>query len=166
MIKALRSIDRHLWSIPLLAFGVTELVLSVWSAESHRPVLLAAPPQAARQQVYASLTGSSSALLGLALAAVAILVAFGPRLSRTGGQTQNEKSLARAREGLIGSLLVAAFFLLVVLITATLALAVDPRHAGNSVLTTIIEGSGVASVLGLLVSGLGLALVIAERSRQ
>jgi hypothetical protein len=166
MIGVLRWIDRHLWSIPVLAFLVTELALSLWSAESRRPVLLAAPAPLTRQQVYASLTGSSSALLGLVLAAIAVLAAFGPLPARTGGQARNEKSLTRAREGLVGSLLAAAFFLLMILITATLGIAVDSRHVGNSVITTFIEGSIVASVLGLLISGLGLALVIAGRSRQ
>ena len=52
------------------------------------------------------------------------------------------------------------------LITATVALALDTEQVGNSAVSTIIEGSSVASILGLLISGLGLALVIAERSRQ
>jgi hypothetical protein len=91
---------------------------------------------------------------------------FGPRPARAGQQTQNEAGLTRARTNLVGSLLVASFFLLVILITATLALAVDSRHIGNSAVTPIIEASVVASVLGLLLSGLGLALVVAERSQQ
>ncbi len=164
MIHALKWIDRNLWSIPVLAFLASELALSLWSAESRTPVLLAGASPAAREQVYASLTGSSSALLGLALAAVAILVAFGPRPVRTGEKAQAEKRLARARVTLVGPLLAAAFFLLVILTTATLALAVDSKHLGNGAITTIIEGAVVASVLGLLISGLGLALVIAERS--
>jgi hypothetical protein len=166
VIAVLKWLDRHLWSVPILVFLVAELALSVWSATSRSPVLLAAAHTASRQQIYSSLTGSSSALLGLALAAVAILAAFGPRPARAGQQTQNEAGLARARTNLVGSLLVASFFLLVILITATLALAVDSRHIGNSAVTTIIEASVVASVLGLLLSGLGLALVVAERSQQ
>ena len=163
---ALFRIDRHLWSVPILVFLVTELALLVWSATSRGPVLLAAAPADSRQQIYSSLTGSSSVLLGLALAAVAILTAFGPRAARAGVQARSETQLARARTTLVGSLLVASFFLLVVLITATLALAVDSKHIGNGAITTIIEGSVVASVLGLLIGGLGLALVIAERSQQ
>ncbi len=60
----------------------------------------------------------------------------------------------------------ASFFLLLLLITATVALAVDTRQAGNGAITMVIEGSGLASVIGLLVGGIGLALVIVERSRQ
>jgi len=164
MIHVLKWIDRNLWSIPVLAFLASELALSLWSAKSQTPVLLAGASLAAREQVYASLTGSSSALLGLALAAVAILAAFGPRAARTGEQAQAEKGLARARVAIVGSLLGAAFFLLVILTAATLALAVDSKHLGNEAITTIIEGAVVASVLGLLISGLGLTLVIAERS--
>jgi len=166
-VTALRRwVDRNLWSVPVLVFLILELALSLWSAASRTPVLLAAVPLTARQQVYASLTGSSSALLGFALAAVAILAAFGPRPVHAGERAREEARLARARAGLIGSLLTASFFLLVVLIAATVALPVDTRATGNSAITAVLEGAGAASVVGLVVSGLGLALVIAERSRQ
>jgi len=70
-----------------------------------------------------------------------------------------------ARSSLIGSLLVASLFLLVILVTATVVIAMDAKPTGNSVVTAVIEGSGAGSIVGLLMSGLGLALVIAERSR-
>jgi hypothetical protein len=165
MITTLKWFDRHLWSVPILMFLVAELALSVWSAASRSPVLLAAAKVASRQQIYSSLTGSSSALLGLALAAVAILAAFGPPAPRGDQQALNEARLARARANLIGSLLVASFFLLVILVTATTALAVDSSLIGKWAVTTTIEASAIASVLGLLISGLGLALVIADRVR-
>lgn len=146
-------------------FIILEATITVWSAISPAPVLLAAVPLTARQQVYTSLTGSSSALLGLALAAVAILAAFGPRPAPA-GQSRREAQLARARTNLIGALLAASFFLLVLLITATVALAMDARVSGNGAVTSLIESAGTASVVGLILSGLGLTLVIAERSRQ
>lgn len=160
-----RRADRNLWSIPVLVFIILEATITVWSAISPAPVLLAAVPLTARQQVYTSLTGSSSALLGLALAAVAILAAFGPRPAPA-GQSRREAQLARARTNLIGALLAASFFLLVLLITATVALAMDARVSGNGAVTSLIESAGTASVVGLILSGLGLTLVIAERSRQ
>jgi len=166
MTGIFRWLDRNLWLVPILGFLGAELAFGIWSAESTKPFLLAATPLTARQQVYTSLTGSSSALLGLALAAVAILAAFAPRPARAGQSAASEIRLAHARANLIGSLLVASFFLLVSLVTATVAIAVDAKPAGNSVVTAIIEGSGAASIVGLLMSGLGLALVIAERSRQ
>ena len=165
-MKVLRWVDGNLWSFPVLIFLLAELGLGVWSAASSQPRLLAAAPLTARQAVYSSLTGSSSALLGLAVAAVAILATFSPRPARTGESSRNEMQLARARTIVVGSLLVASFFLLVLLITATVALAVDTRQAGNSAITTVIEASGVATVIGLLIGGIGLALVIVERSRQ
>ena len=166
MTGIFRWLDRNPWLVPILVFLAAGLALGIWSADSTKPVLLATAPLAARQQVYTSLTGSSSALLGLALAAVAILTAFAPRQSRAGQSDASETRLAHARTNLIGSLLMASFFLLVILVTATAAIAVDAEPAGNSVIMTIIEGSGAASIVGLLMSGLGLALVIAERSRQ
>lgn len=66
----------------------------------------------------------------------------------------------------MGSLLATCFFLLVLLVTASVALAVDARHTGNSVITILIEAAGVASVAGMLLRGIGLTPVIAERSRQ
>ena len=166
MTGIFRWLDRNLWLVPILVFLAAGLALGIWSAVSTKPVLLATAPLTARQQVYTSLTGSSSALLGLALAAVAILTAFAPRPARADQAAASETQLAHARINLIGSLLVASFFLLMILVTATVAIAVDAKPSGNSVITTIIEGSGAASIVGLLMSGLGLALVIAERSRQ
>jgi hypothetical protein len=90
---------------------------------------------------------SAGALLGLAVAAVAILAAFGPRPAPTGQPSRSERRLARARTIIAGSLLAASFFLLVAVITATVALAVDVRNTGNSAITTLIEASGIASVV-------------------
>jgi hypothetical protein len=162
----LRWVDRHLWSLPLLVFLLVELAFGVWAAVSSKPVLLAAAPLAGRQAVYSSLAGSSSALLGLAVAAVAIIAAFGPRPAGPGTPSRRELRLARARTIIAGSLLASSFFLLVVMITATVALAVDVRHTGNGAITTLIETSGSACVVGLVVGGLGLALIIVERSRS
>jgi len=164
-MKLFAWIDQHLWSVPLLVFLLGELVLSIWSARSHSPVLLAAAPISARQAVYTSLTGSFSAILGIALATVAILVAFGPRPGPTGTPTKVELDLARARTIVTGSLLMASFFMLAIVITATVAEAVDLKPVGNSAITTLIEASGAAGVVGLLVGGFGLALVIVERSK-
>jgi hypothetical protein len=161
----MRWIDRHLWSLPVLVFLLCELGFSSWSAASSRPVLLAAAPLTARQAVYSVLTGSSSALLGLAVAAVAIIVVFGPRPAGTGTSNESERKKAEARTTIAGSLLAVSFFLLVAVIAATVALAVDARPTGNSAITTLIEASGIASVVGLLAGGFGLALIVVERSR-
>jgi hypothetical protein len=162
----LKRIDRNLWSLPVLGFLGAELILDVWSATSSKPVLLAAAPLTARQAVYSSLAGSSSALLGLAVAAVAVIAAYGPRPTRTGEPSRRERNFARARMTVAGSLLAASFFMLVVVITATIALAVDTHKSGNSAIATLAEASATASIIGLLVGGVGLALVVVERSRQ
>ena len=44
--------------------------------------------------------------------------------------------------------------------------AVDVRNPGNSAIITLLEASGIASVVGLLIGSIGLAFVIVERSRQ
>jgi hypothetical protein len=160
-----RWIDRHLWSIPVLVFLVTELGLSVWSAASSRPVLLAAASLTIRQAIYSSLTGTSSTFFGIAVAVVTILVAFALRTNSQGQTTARERALARARTIVVGSLLASSLFLLVIVITATVALGVDSKPRGNTAITTLIEASGIASVSGLVVGGIGLALVIIERSQ-
>jgi hypothetical protein len=161
----IRWIDRHLWSLPLLVFLLVELAFGVWSSVSRMPVLLAGASLSARQTVYSSLTGSAGTLLGLALAVVAVLIAFAPRVEQAGRATKGEKQAARARTIIVGSLLMSSFFMLIVVITSTIALSVDTKHLGNSAITTLIEASGIASVVGILVGGIGLALVVADRSR-
>lgn len=160
-MKILRWIDRNLWSIPVLVFLMIELAFSLWSVMSPTPVLLAALPPITRQAMYSSLTSTASAFFGIALAVVAILVAF-PKLMAT----SIEQGLARARTIVIGSMLMSSFFMLTVVTTATIALAVDLRPVGNYAVTTLIEASCMASVTGLLVGGIGLAYVVVERSRH
>ncbi len=158
-------VDRNLWSVPATVFVLAEATLSIWSAASKAPVLLAAASITTRTQVYSSLTGSASALLGLMIAAVAILAAFAPRPDGASQLTKREQQLTRARTIVISALLASSFFLLVLLITATVGLAVDSRQVGNSAITTLIEATAAASALGMLLGGTGLALVVVERSR-
>jgi hypothetical protein len=163
--KLIRLADRHLWTVPVGVFLLAELAFSIWSAVSRRPVLLSAAPLTSRQQVYSSLTGSSSALLGLALAAVAILAAYGPRPTQTGLESRRESTLTRARVTVVGSLLATSAFLLVILVTTTTAIAVDTKSTGNAAISTLLEAASLASIMGLLLSGIGLALAVVERSR-
>lgn len=154
-------IDRNLWSIPVLVFVATWAGFGLWAAANSKPVLLAAAQPTVRAAVYSTVTGSASALFGVALAVVAILVVF-PRLSATA----SEDALAKARTKIVGVLLMSSCFMLMVVVAATIGLAVDVQPEGNSVVTTLIEASGCASVAGLLTGGFGLALVIVERSRK
>jgi hypothetical protein len=157
----LRWVDRNLWSIPIIVFLATELAFELWTVMSEKPVLLAAAAVTTRQAVYSSLTGSASAFFAAALAVVAILVVF-PRLAATG----IEAALAHARTRVVGVLLMACCFMAMVVVVATIGIAVDVKPVGNTAISTLIEASGFSSVIGLAVGGFGLALVIIERSRQ
>jgi hypothetical protein len=157
----LRRVDRNLWSVPAFVFLATELAFELWSVVGDKPVLLATAAVTTRQEVYSSLTGSASAFFGASLAVVAILVVF-PRLAATG----TEQALALARTRVVGVLLASSGFMAMVVVVATIAIAVDVKPAGNTAITTLIEASCIASVTGLAVGGFGLALVIVERSRQ
>jgi hypothetical protein len=154
-------IDRNLWSIPVLVFMATWAGFGLWAAANSKSVLLAAAQPTVRAAVYSSLTSSGVGFFGAALAVVAILVVF-PRLA----STTIEDALARARTGIVGVLLMSSFFLLTVVAAGTIALAADVRPSGNSVIASLLEASGCASVTGLLTGGLGLALVLVERSRN
>lgn len=164
--KVRKWIDRNLWSIPAATFLLLELTFSVWAAASLKPVLLAALPTTTRLAFYTSLTATSGTLFAIAVAVVTILVAFAPRDTDTGRAARAERDQARARTIVVGSWLATSFFMLMVLITATIAQAVDLRRVGNNAVTTLIESSAIAGVVGLLLGGVGLALVIVERSRQ
>lgn len=165
-MRFLRWIDRNLWSTPVIVFLMACLGFGVWSAASSKPVLLGAASPTTRQAVYSSLAGTSGTLFGITVAVVTILVAFAPRADPTPQGIHAEHGMTQARTIVIGSLLTASFFMLVVSIAATIGLAVDSKPAGNSAITTLVEAAGIAGIIGLLVGGAGLALVIAERSRQ
>src|SRR4051812_8305004 len=97
-----------------------------------RPILLSAMSPTNRQPIYASLTGSSSSLLGFAIAAVAILSAFRPRTRKSEAAKIAERRVAAARDRLVISLLATSMFLLVLLVASSLAIATDGRRIGNS----------------------------------
>lgn len=52
--------------------------------------------------------------------------------------------------------------MLVVAIMATVALAVDGQPTGNSAIAALIEASGIARFVGLLVGGSRLAFVVVD----
>ena len=160
-----RWIDRNLWSIPVIMFVILELAFSVWSAISRAPVLLAALSTTTRQTFYTSLTGTSGTFFTVAIAVVAVLVAFTPRVTGADSTDRAERDQARARRIFVGSWLAASLFMVIVVITATIAQVVDLRHIGNSAITTLIEAAAIASVVGLLIGGAGLTLVLVERSQ-
>jgi hypothetical protein len=160
-------LDRHLWTVPILTFVAAEIGLSIAQAAMSGPALIAQTQPSIRQQIYSSLTGSSSSLLGFLIAAVAILAAFGPRTtSRVDRDSAHrERSLAGARSQLMSFMLTTSFFLLVVLVGSSLGLAIDARTVGNPVFCCVVLGGVLASVVGILISGFALALAVVERSR-
>lgn len=86
------------------------------------------------------LSASALLALALALAAVAIPGASAPgMLIPASRRPQKHRSPARAPAD---SLLLASFFLLVILVTATMTITIDSRHVGDMVVTTLVEVSG------------------------
>ncbi len=156
-------VDRNPWSLPVVVFVVGTL-----AARLLHPILgisASFTSGALRQQVYSSLTGTSSALLGFLIAAVTILAAFGKRPTTTQADQRREEALAVARTRLVMALLAAAFFMLVILITATIALASSNYPDRLELADAVIIGGCAAGAVGLLYGGIGLGLAVAERSR-
>ena len=156
-------IDRHIWALPAFIFLPFELPLLILD-EMHHAVLLAAVASDSRKDVYSSLAGSAGGLLGFALAGVAILAAFAPKEASTPGARARERRLADARNSIMKCLLSSSFFLLLVLIFSTIGLAIDDGKTGGSIVTSFVVSSCFASIVGLFVSGLGLAMAVIERN--
>ncbi|MPY61519.1 hypothetical protein [Streptomyces spongiae] len=159
-------IDRHLWALPILIFLIAEVGFIVAHVLRDGAFLLARVDAENRKEIYSSLTGSSSGLLGFALAAVAIMAAFGRRTASTPDEHNRENQLADARVGISKILLATSLLLMIILVTATLAIGVDDSKTGSFALTSIIMSAAISSVIGLLVSCAGLTLSLAERSQQ
>jgi hypothetical protein len=160
----MKALDRHIWVVPTAVFVIVELVIVIIRLWGIADISIADHSPGVRQQVYSSLAGTSSSLLGFTIAAVAIIAAFSPRKRGLSDSNTSEKALARARDRLIIALLAASAFFLVVLLASSVGLVVDVGNVSNPVISSIIVGSGSASVVGLLIGGFGLALAIIERS--
>lgn len=163
MFAMLKKVEKNWWVVPILAF-LCVLACLVLMSVFGGPRLLAAAQPGARKDIYSSLTGSSSGLLGFALAAVAILAAFAPRDTQ-GADRQKEKKLADARSDIAKCLLVTSLFLVVLLVASTVGIGIDPSHGpGDIAIATTVASAAFASLIGLLISGLGVTLSILERS--
>ncbi len=158
--EAVRWFDRHLWVAVLAVFAVCELATLVWSRLAADPILLTAAPPRVRADLYSSLAGSSGALLGFTITAVAILVAFRPRGDSPAAR---ETNLARVRVKLVGVLLATSAFLGTTLALSTLSIGLDQQSASHEWLSVQVLNCAVTSLVGLSLGGLGFALAVVER---
>jgi hypothetical protein len=165
-VAFLKWLDRHLWSIPVITFAIVLMAFTVWAGASDRPVLISALGAMHRQQLYSSLTGTAGSLLGFSIASVTILAAFGPRATTGRADSAREERLAKARSDVMILLLVTSGFLLALLISGSLSLAMDTAQTGSQVASVSVASLSLASVTGLLVSGFAMTLVVVERSRN
>lgn len=167
MLRSIRQwLDRHLWVLPILVFLIIETAFIATRFLKNGAFLLAQLDTENRKEIYSSLTGSSSGLLGFALAAVAIMAAFGRRTASTPDQHNRENRLAEARVGISKILLATSVLLMVILVASTLAIGIDDSKTGSFTLTSIVTSAAISSVMGLLVSCAGLTLSLAERSQE
>ncbi|MDN3294361.1 hypothetical protein QWM81_09920 [Streptomyces ficellus] len=162
MSKILKKMNQNWWIFPLLVFVVVESILVAISFVVG-PILLAMVEPGLRKDIYSSLTGSSSGLLGFSLAAVAILAAFSPRVGAGVNRTR-EQSMAEARGDIAKCLLATSFLLMIVLVVSTIGIGIDTKGEGNLPIVSLVVAAAFASIIGLLISGLGVTLSILERN--
>jgi hypothetical protein len=160
------KIGSNLWVIPVAVFVVGEVALISVAAWVENPILLAAVKPDLRKDIYSSLTGSSSGLLGFCLAAVAILAAFAPRRDDRPAARRREREMAEARSDIAKCLLVTSLFLMLILGFSTVGIGADVKEHGNVVIAGTVMSSALAGVSGILISGLGVTLSILERSQN
>ncbi|MEY9871223.1 hypothetical protein ABH931_000688 [Streptacidiphilus sp. MAP12-33] len=163
--RAIKWCDHHLWLMPFFVFLFFEVVMISLRRFAHWRGLLEHSEPDVRQQVYSSLTGSSSGLLGFALAAVAILAVFGQRSVEGQAAKRREEDLANARMNVIGTFLSSSLMLLIVLVVSTIGIAADSKRYGNLVISNLAFCAACSAAIGLLLGGLGMGLAVLERNR-
>jgi uncharacterized membrane protein YjgN (DUF898 family) len=156
-----RTIDRNLWTLPLLVFVLSGGLVVIFDWRFHLPISFTSTPL--RQQFYSSLTGSSSSLLGFLIAAVTIIAAFGRRYQATASEGRREDALATARAQIIILLLIAAMLMLFVLLAATVALSMSNSPNRLYVLDGLIIASSTAALVGVVTGAVALGLAVIER---
>lgn len=165
MTSLLRWVFSNLWSIPIGVFLASATAITAFTTVNGGPILLASVNASLRKDIYSSLTGSSSGLLGFCLAAVAILAAFTPRRGNTSTSRHYERNMANARSDIAKCLLTTSLFLIFILVSSTIGIGVDSSPAGNLIISSIATSAGFASVTGILISGAGVTLSILERGQ-
>ncbi|MCX5501869.1 hypothetical protein OG887_21170 [Streptomyces sp. NBC_00053] len=165
MSGIMEKINRNWWVLPILAFVCALMCLLVISL-LEGPRLLAGLDPDLRKDIYSSLAGSSSGLLGFALAAVAILSAFAPKVDAQGANRRREREMAEARNDIAKCLIVTSLFLMMILVMSTIGIGIDSDPGGNRLISAVIISASFASLVGLLISGLGVTLSILERNDQ
>ncbi|HEY1211990.1 MAG TPA: hypothetical protein VGE93_00020 [Bryobacteraceae bacterium] len=159
----LKRLDKSLWLLPIGLFLLAEITLCGFYF-ANDSLLIAAIGPSTRKDLYSSLTGSSAALLGFVLAAVTILASFGLRDTKSAESHRREVRMTSARTIIVKCLLATAALLMLILICATVGLAIDVKKHGNIGLTSLTASASFGSLVGILVSGGGLTLAVMERN--
>jgi uncharacterized membrane protein len=72
--------------------------------------------------------------------------------------------MTRARDIVTKCLLCSSLFLLAILVTSTIGIAIDTKHYGSFIISSCTVSLSFAAIVGIIVSGAGLALAIMERN--
>ncbi|MEV8329617.1 hypothetical protein [Streptomyces niveus] len=159
-------VGSNLWVIPIACFTIAEALLIAVAFWFDDPILLVSVKPELRKDIYSSVTGSSSGLLGFCLAAVAILAAFAPKRDDRPAARRHEREMAEARSDIAKCLLVTSLFLVIILGFSTVGIGADVREQGNVAIAGTVTAAGLAAIGGILISGLGVTLSILERSQN
>lgn len=141
--------------IVLVAGGCSLAVQIIWSELSNGPVLIGRLDPGTRGILYGSLATSAAALLGLTIAAIAILLTLDDNRTSVA-----EMQKLTAWEILNRTLLAAATFLGFDLLVSTVALGVDSGKHTNGYFEGAVLAVSVVAFCELAVGGIAFALVV------
>lgn len=146
-MAALRSLDKRLWLVPLIAAAVAAATVIVGCRVTGEPWPRIAPAE--RSAFMSSLAGSAAGLLGVALAAVSVLIAL---------PAATHQPVGKARQRIAVALLVQGGLLAVLLMVATYSILVPPTTWSLAVMSACVTGG----IVGFLVIGAAFVLAIFE----
>lgn len=156
------KIDRSWPLVIVLAAGGGSLALQiVWSELSNGPVLIGRLDRGTRGILYGSLATSAAALLGLTIAAIAILLTLDD-----GRASVAEMQKLTAWEILNRTLLAAATFLGLDLLVSTVALGIDSGTNPNAYFEGTALVVSVVAFCELAVGGIAFALVVLNLTKR
>lgn len=153
-MKALQFADRH--PVATLAGIATAIYvgLLVWSAQRSSPLLLARACPTDRTTIYGQFASSAVALLAVSLTVLAILLALPDR------PTLKELRASATWPRLQGTLLTAALFCLVTLVSAHIGAAIDDQPEGKQWLDLLTITFGAMAIVAVSIGGIVFALFL------
>jgi hypothetical protein len=140
--------------VVIFVFAGVAVGTAIWTHTSEHPVLLAQAAPENRSNWYSTAASNAGALLGLVIAALAVLVTLPDR--------PRIEVLRRykAWSSLLWTMIATLAMLALTLVLASAGQVIDVHKEPTEWLANVATAAAVASFVGIVVSGLAFALVI------